>query len=392
MFRKAEFQLYPNKAQERALEDISEICRQVYNWALAQRIWFYQEWSIKRSCFDQSNDLTVMRSLSPKWDNAPGHSLQLAIRRVDLAYKSFFRRLKNGENPGFPRFKSKNRFSGFGFKEYGAGWKFRNNKIYFNRVGEVKFKGQKSFEGKPKTCVLFKKSNKWFVSISYEVTSLKPRPKGSEISGLDWGVETFATIANQSGTIEKIENPRHLRKSLKRLKIYSAQLSRSKKNSKRREKNKRKLSSLHNKISNQRKNFIHQTTHWLVSTRQAIAVEKLNIQNMVDSNKSNHLNREILAASSGLFHSTLKYKAEEAGVEIIEVDPLIHKPSQTDCISGEIKKKSLNQRTHTLPDGTIISRDENAARNLIKFALGTSVILGSSVKRISEETEPITKV
>ena len=185
-------------------------------------------------------------------------------------------------------------------------------------------------------------------------------------------METFATLANHDGTEEEFANPRHLRKQLDALAIAQQTLARKIRGSKRRHLAKQRVARLHDIVRRQRQNFLHQTTAELAVTRRVIAVEKLSVHAMSASGgpAKTGLNRELLAASAGAFHSMLAYKAAEAGSTIIAVDPRIHKPSQT-CSGGGLScKKALSERTHVLPDGTVIGRDQNSARNLLAIALG----------------------
>lgn len=375
MQRKCEFRLYPSKTQESGLADHAEACRQIYNWALANRRWFYEEWGISRSKIDQERDFTFMRTVRPAWAAVHTHAGQDAIKRLDLAFQHFFRRVKAGQKPGFPRFKSKDRFSGFGYKEHGNGWRLEPGAkvVRLSGIGRVRLRGKARFSlAHPKTCEVIRRAGKWYLSVTFNLEVLHQRERtGEVISGLDWGVQTHATIANADGTHEEVANPRHLRKALKQLKTRQRALARAKRGSKRRAKAKARVVALHEKVRRQRLDFLHKTTTRLVHSRRVIAVEKLSPLAMSASGGSSKrgINREILAAAAGMFHSMLRCKAEEAGCAIVDVDPRRHKPSQTDSVSGLVLKKALSERWHTLPDGSVISRDLNAARNLLKFAV-----------------------
>jgi putative transposase len=374
ILRKVEWRLYPAKSQADELARISDTCRKVYNWALDERRKYYEEHKKTLTFNAQCKALTQSRKAEFAWQYVHTHALQVTLKRLDLAFKQFFRRLKNGEDPGFPRFKSVDRFSGFGFKEYGNGWSMEKRAVKLSGVGRIKLRGKSRFtDGTPKTCEIIRRADKWFLSVTYTLAQLPVREKTAEhISGLDWGVTTFATITNADGSEEEIQNPRHLRKQLGNLADAQRKLKLKKKGSKRRYKAKHKVAVLHRKIANQRKNFLHQTTSHLVATRAKLAVEILSTKAMTaeGGKAKSGLNREILASSPGAFHSMLAYKAEEAGCAIIEVDPLIHRPSQTCSGGGKTRKKALSERSHVLPDGSIIGRDFNSSRNLLHFALG----------------------
>lgn len=369
---------------------MADTCRQVYNWALEQRIRHYEVTGKSLGFAVQCRALTQERKLHPGWQSVHTHALQLALKRVDLAIQHFFRRLKSGETPGFPRFKSCHRFSGFGFKEHGNGWRLSSDSksASLAGIGRVKLRGQARFEGgTPKTAELICRAGKWHLSVTYSlVESPKRLRTGNAITGLDWGVQTFATLANANGSEERIENPRHLRNQLTALAAAQQVLVHRTKGSKRRELAGKSVARLHAKVANQRKNFLHQTTAGLATTRQALAVEKLSPKAMPsrEGTAKQGLNREILAASAGAFHQMLRYKAEEAGCAIIEVDPRKHKPSQTCSGSGKSRAKSLSERWHALPDGSVIDRDLNAARNLLNLALGREPTQHSGPKKASD--------
>lgn len=373
--RKCEFRLYPTVKQTAALSAQAEVCRQVYNWALSSRRWYYAEWGVTRGFADQCRDLTLYRASKPAWQSVHTHALQGALKRLDLAFMHFFRRCKSGEKPGFPRFKSKDWFSGFGYKEHGNGWRLEpaGKAVKLAGVGRVKLRGHARFDlDHPTTCEVIQRAGKWYLSITFTVEALPVRERtGEAISGLDWGLETFATIANNDGSHEEVANPRHLRRKLGELAKRQRALARARHGSKRRAKVKARVAALHEKVARQRQDFLHKQTARLAASRRVIAVEKLSPKAMSASGGANKkgLNREILAASAGDFHSMLACKAQEAGCAIVEVDPRKHKPSQTDSVSGVVRKKKLSERWHTLPDGSVISRDLNAARNLLNFAL-----------------------
>jgi len=373
--RKCEFRLYPSVKQTAALLAQAEVCRQVYNWALSSRRWYFAEWGVTRGYADQCRDLTQARAGKPQWQTVHTHALQGALKRLDLAFQHFFRRCKSGEKPGFPRFKSKDWFSGFGYKEHGNGWRLEpgGKAVKLAGIGRVSLRGHARFDlDHPTTCEIVQRAGKWYLSITFTVSALPVRERtGEALSGLDWGLETFATIANHDGSHEEVANPRHLRCALGELARRQKALARGRRGSKRRAKLKARVADLHEKIRRRRQDFLHKTTAKLAASRRVIAVEKLSPKAMSSAGGAHKkgLNREILAASAGAFHSMLHCKAQEAGCAIVEVDPRKHKPSQTDSVSGEVRKKKLSERRHTLPDGSVISRDLNAARNLLNFAV-----------------------
>ena len=369
--RKAEYRLYPKPEQVKDLERICRVAGECYNLALAERKYLYHEWGISMGFSQQCAHIKLWRESRETWQEVHVHILQVALKRLDLAFSHFFRRLKTGETPGFPRYKKANRFSGFGFKEHGNGWAFLGNKIRLAGVGEVKLRGKTRHQGKPTTVEIFKRAGKWFASVTLRLEVSPHREHGQGETGVDWGVENFLTEAHVDGTFSEVENPRHLNKSLHRLKVLQRAVSRRQKGSNRREKKKLSVQKTFLKVANQRKDFCHKLANRLVSENQLIAVEKLSVKSMVQGDGQASLHRNILDATPNLFHQILKCKAEEAGsCKVVEIDPLLRKPSQTCHVSGNVQKKELSQRTHTLPDGKVISRDRNSARVILQYAWG----------------------
>lgn len=189
--------------------------------------------------------------------------------------------------------------------------------------------------------------------------------------GLDWGLESFATLAHDSGDYSRIENERHLRLELQKLAQLQREMSHKKRGSRNWYKAKKKVAALHSKIARKRHEFLHQSSAWVVKANGLIAVEKLNTKGMTANGgqRKKGLNREILSTAPGAFHLMLKYKAAEAGTRYIEVPTRKVKPSQTCSGCGNQAKKPLSERQHACPCGLTLSRDQNAARVILNWAL-----------------------
>ncbi len=397
IYRRSEYRLYPKPVQSDELSRTAETCRQVYNWALYERKSAYDTSKEYLGFAEQFRRLTAKRREMPSWQSVHTHALQVILRRVDLAYEKFFSNLKSGsEKPGFPRFKPASRFTGFGLKEHGNGYKITGNKIKIYGVGRMMFRGSRLRSADaPKTCEIIKRAGKWYASVAYELAATPIREScKSIISGLDWGVENFATIANDNGTSSVIQNPRHLRNKLSELKIAQQKLSKKRIGSKRRHIAKLAVARIHSKIRCQRKNFNHQTSASLIHGRKILVVEKISVRPMVSRAKSTSsaLSREILAASPSAFHRMLVYKAEEAGCKIIQVDPLKFRPSQACSGGGISKRKELGERSHTLPDGSIISRDLNAARNLLAIGMGRGPCPAQGAREVESPSAKLERI
>jgi putative transposase len=373
--RKITYRLYPRLKQIKRLEQVCELHRQLYNAALEQRRDAYQRCGMSLSFSDQCKELTQLRHEFPEYKELNAQSSQVTLKRLDIAFQGFFRRVReNARQAGFPRFKSKDRFKGFGYKSHGDGFKVftdgKNGSVRLSGIGTIKMRGKARVLGKITTAEIIKKGDFWYISITVHVQA--QRKSGKKAMGLDWGVETFATLALSDGSYDQIENPRHLRKALKDLKWAQKNLSRKKIGSKNRTKAKRKVVRIHQKVAHQRKEFLHQNSANLVKESGLIATEELKIKNLTAFGGSHKkgLNREILSTAPARFISMLKYKAEEAGTQWIEIPTQKIKPSQTCSRCGERQRKELSERSHACKVcGLHLTRDQNSARVSLNWAL-----------------------
>jgi putative transposase len=382
--RKATYRLYPSAKQEQSLFAMFVLHQGLYNVALEQRISVYQSHHISLNFAQQCKELTELRAAYPEYAALNAQSCQVTLKRVDLAFQHFFYRLREGKaKAGFPRFKSGNRFSGWGYKSYGDGWslisneKMKHGKLRLSGIGHIKIRGKARTIGTPKTCEIMHKNGKWngkwYASITLEC---EPQRQAGELAaGLDWGVAEFATLAFSDGTYQEIANPRFLHSSQKELKAAQRDLSRKQKGSHNYHKARQKVAKIHTQIAHRRNNFIHQQTAALIAMLCLIATETLHIKAMT-ANGGKHksaLNREILNTAPAKFLSTLQYKAAEANGGWWEVPTRKVKPSQTCSNCGAQAKKKLSERHHHCPEcGYEMGRDRNAARVMLNWALSAT--------------------
>jgi len=333
VIRKAyKFRIYPSKSQISKLETTLDLCRELYNDALQER---RDAWKLNRKSityFDQQNQLPEIKNIREDLGSVYSQVLADVLLRLDKTFKAFFSRVKKGEKAGFPRFKGQNRYDSFCYTQKGF-W-FRNDKLELSKIGKVKIKLSRPVIGKVKTCAIKREIDKWFVIFSVE-TSAEPLPKTGKQIGIDVGIESFATLSD--GT--KIENFKYFESSQKRLRVAQRKVSRRKKGSKCRKKAVIQLRKVHEKIKNQRSDFAHKVSTNLVKDFDLIAIEKLNILGM----SKGILAKQIHDAAWSSFFQKLKYKAENAGKSVIEVNP--NGTSRT-CICGETVEKSLSVRWH----------------------------------------------
>ena len=397
--RKVTYRLYPSTSQQKKLYDLFIFHQTLYNAALEHRIGAYKKKKVHINYYDQCKELTQLREECPEYARINAQSQQMTLKRLDRAYQSFFRRVKKGEKAGFPRFKSRDRFKGWGYSTHGDGWRLSlpetgmNGTLRISGVGHLSVRGRMRKEdgsskrviGMIKTMEILHERGQWFASVTFR-RPVPKRKKGEEVLGIDWGTQKFLTIVNSKQESEVIENPRLLNQAAEQLKQAQRSLSRKKRGSCNRKRAKARLSKMHQKLMNQRHNHLHQTSAAIVKKAKHIATEKLQTKNMTKKpqakkDEKGHylpnrarakagLNRSILDSSPGKFFSQLRYKAAEAGIQWSEISTRKVKPSQTCSGCGEQHKKELSQRIHDCSTcGLRLDRDINAARVMIHVAL-----------------------
>lgn len=392
--RKVTFKLYPTAAQLARLEAWTRLHCELYNAALQERIEAWQKAGRSISYYDQQNMLPEIKDCRPELVELGSHALQQTLRRLDLAFQAFFRRVRAGEKPGYPRFKAAARFAGFSYPDP-AGWKLMQQGVRGGtlRLGSgeaamsIRLRGKHRFaEAKPNDLTIVRRSGEWHASITLRVpeeTCARERT-GHQCRGIDLGIEQWATFDDGS----TIENPRWTRTELPRLAALQRARARKRKGSARYKRLSMQAARLHDRIANLRREFLHQETAKLVRACSLIATEQLQPKNMSRTAKGSierpgrrvrqkaGLNREILSAGFGMAHQMLAYKAEEAGTRFHLSETRQIKPSQRCAACWEVVPKTLAQRVHACPHcGHTAPRDKNSALVVLIDALtpGTGV-------------------
>lgn len=354
------YRLYSTPKQSQILSDTLIACQRLYNTALEHRRESYRIASKSVSCKEQQNELPKLKEQFVEYSKIHSQVLQNVLHRVDGAFKNFFRRVKiSKDKAGFPRYKSKDRYDSFCYPQ--SGFVIKGNRIEFSKIGSVKVKIHRNIpDGSDiKTCTIKREVGKWFVIFACETPNgVAPKKVVGSAIGIDLGLTNFAVLSNGA----EIPNPKYLRKSESKLKETQRKYSLGKS-----KKVKRKLSALHRKVANQRKDFQHKLSHYLVHGFDLIAYEDLKIKNMIEDNKYS-LQKHIHDASWGQFISMLVYKAENAGATVIAVNPKGTSQKCSRC--GTVVQKSLYVRLHTCTFcGFVADRDVNAALNIHKLGI-----------------------
>ena len=369
------WKLKPTKPQLAAMEQTVEVCRHLYNGALAERkdAWENEKRSVNFA--QQCASLPLLKEKSAYLPHIHSQVLQDVMHRVNRSFENFFRRVKAGDTPGYPRFKGEHWYDSFQYRQYGNGAKFdAQGRLGLSKIGAVRVCKDRLLTGTPKTVAITRRADGWYACIACD-TAPEPLPKTGDSIGVDVGLESFATLSNG----ETIANPRLLRHAERQLKIAQRRVSRRKTGSERRKKARVLLAKAHLKVRRARLDFCHKTAHGLVVRFDTIAVEKLNITGMV---KNHPLAKSISDAGWGLFVSILTPKAESAARQVSAVNPAY---TSQDCFNcGKRVPKKLSVRLHSCPHcGFEANRDHNAALNILNKALNKAL---NKVSKIGGDT------
>lgn len=380
--RTYKYRLYPTKRQIQILDRQLNLCRLLYNKMLKQRIDVYKKKGITLRYKHQQPQLPLLKDNKPEYKDIYAQVLQVSLRTLDLAFQSFFRRLKTKGKAGFPRFKGRYRMtslcypqSGFSFDDQG--------KLKLSKIGHIKIKKHREIEGDIKTCTIKKTTTgKWYVCFSVKMIIEKPKVACKTQVGLDLGINTFAMLSDGN----KIETVKHLKQKKKQLVKAQRILAKKKRGSKNRHKARHRVALVHEQVANSRMDFLHKASRKLVNSYDRIVFENLKISNMTRSSRGTvdnpgkmvkqkaGLNRNMLDMSWGLFLGMITYKAEEAGKEVVGVDP--RNTSQLCSQCGSLVTKALSDREHSCPFCSLkMDRDLNASINILNryTAVGATV-------------------
>lgn len=357
MKRTYKFRIYPTKDQEAALSYWIDTCRVLYNDCITERRDAWKQCRKSISYYDQANQLSEIKKFDDDLRSVHSQVIQDVLRRVDKAYQNFYRRVRNGDRKaGFPRYKGKTRYDSFTYPQ--SGFVIDENKLTLSKIGDIKIRQHREIEGNIKTCTIKRDVDQWYVCFSAELPDAPMKEKIESAVGIDLGLTSIIT----TDTGEKVDPPKHLRKSEEKLSREQRRLSRKVKGSNNRRKQKRIVGRVHRKIRNQRTDFNHKLSRDLVNNNDLIAFEDLSIKNMTQNHR---LAKSISDAGWYQLQRFTAYKAEEAGKYVVFVDP---NGTSIECnVCGYRVEKTLTTRVHRCPEcGLIEDRDVNAAKNILK--------------------------
>lgn len=368
------YRLCPTRAQHAALEVILRDQRQLYNAALEERQSAWRKAAKSISFEDQTKSLTQIRKFSKSYGDLPYNVSKWTLKRLDDSMKGFFRRVKSGQSPGFPRFRSTSRWNSFGFHQK-AGLRLIDDRLYFSGglVGGLKVRMHSPLPDSSviKSAIFTKEAGIWRVALACEIPAAAINDNGT-IVGIDVGVNFLATDSDG----HRYENIQPARKLAKRVQRTQREVTRSCRGSKSRRKKVERLRRIHRKVRNQRATRLHDVANAIVRSTSTIVVEDLKIKNMTRSAKGTldapgtnvrqkaGLNRVLADAAPGRLIAMISYKAESAGGQMIKVDP--RNTSRTCSSCGIVDATQLSRTRYRCRCGLDLHRDYNAAINIRK--------------------------
>ena len=358
------FRLQPSKSQRSKLTQTLELCRLVYNTTLAIRknAWEGEKRSV--SLYDTNKMLTSWKGEYAELKQVHSQVLQNVQERVNLAFQSFFRRVKGGaDKVGYPRFKSYGRYDSFTFKQ--SGFEFLDNRVMVSKIGAIKIIQHRPVEGRIKTLNIQRDAvGNWYACFACEVEP-PPMPYNDVAVGIDVGLTTFATLSNGL----TVDNPRFFRRDAVELGRVQRRWDKDKT-----PKRRKVIAHIHQRMANRRKDFAHKLSRELVNTYGALIFENLTIKNMLHTCpggrcQGNHnLAKSISDASWRQLIMYCTYKAEWAGRAVVLVDPRGTSQRCSGC--GSVVRKDLSVRVHDCPVcGLVLDRDLNASLNIEALGL-----------------------
>jgi putative transposase len=372
------YKLMPTPEQERALEQVLWRCRELYNAGLQERKAAWEKCRVSVNFAMQSAQLPGIKEVRPEYRDSNAQVLQDVLHRLDKTFQAFFRRVKNGEQPGYPRFQGRDRYASFTYPQVGehGGAVLDGGILSLSKIGRIPIRLHRPLQGTPKTVTISKEADGWYACFSCAEVPTEPLLLTGKETGIDVGLKVFLVTAGG----EYVENPRHHRKAKKKLKKAQRCVSRRTRGSKRWWKAVGHCAKKYQKVTRQRSDFHHKTALSLLREYDVIYLEDLQVRNLSrrpmarpDGNggyehngagRKAGLNTSIHDAGWYAFRRILACKAAWAGRRVEAIPPAFTTQDCSGC--GERIWKSLSARTHVCTTcGLMLDRDENAALNIL---------------------------
>jgi putative transposase len=354
------YRLSPTPEQEQALDTVLWRCRTLYNVDLDERKTAWERCGVSLNYYHQANELPDLKAACSEYGEVHSQVLQDVLRRLQRIFQAFFQRIQRGEKAGFPRFKGCNRYRSFTYAQYGNGAVVDGGVLSLSKIGCIAIRLHRPIEGTPKTVTIRREADGWYVCFACADVPIQPLPATGQETGIDMGLESFATLANG----QPIFNPSYYRRAEAYLRRCQRRVARRKKGSHRRAKAVKVLARAHQHIANQRRDFHQQQAVKLVRAYDSIAYEDLRTANMV---RNHHLAKSIQDAGWSQFLNILTFKAASAGKRVEVVSPAYTSQRCSGC--GVLVHKGLSVRWHFCPEcGTSLHHDHNAALNILRLA------------------------
>jgi putative transposase len=285
------------------------------------------------------------------------------VKQVDNAFQRFFRRVRNGQKAGYPRFKGRNQFHSFEFKQFGKSGAFLDGRrLNLFGIGRVRVRWHRPIDGTIKTVRIVHKAGRWYACFACEVATPESLKPTSKVIGIDMGITVMLTTSDGA----KEHNPKYYRAGQARLRRLQRKLARTKRGSNNRQKVLKQVQRQQEHVANQRSDYLHKLSYKLIKHYGKIAIENLRINNMI---RNHRLSKSILDSSWGIFKEFLTYKAESAGREIFLVEPAYTSQRCSNPECGKVFQEfDLSTRRVTCDCGLSLDRDHNAAINILSRA------------------------
>ena len=352
------FLILPNKETTIKLVEALDTCRWLYN-ELLKKVNIAREEGRKLSTYETQNLIPNLKVENPKLSKVYSKVLQLVNYTLHSNIAGLATLKKRGMKVGHLRYKGEGWYNTLNYNQSGFKVDQDHSRLHLSKIGDIKIKLHQKIKGCIKAVVIKREGQNWYAIVQAD-QDIAPLPETGESVGIDVGLKAFAVDSDGNS----IENPRCAEKSAKRLAKYQRKLARCKKGSNNRKEIKAKISKTHERINNQRDDFLHKVSRHYVNNYDNICIEDLDVKGLKEKGHNTWLHRSIHDAAWAKFAFMLSYKAQSAGRKLILVDPRNTTQRCSNC--GSIVRKELSDRIHECPYcGFVADRDYNSSRNII---------------------------